>query len=192
MTHDRNRAGGNDSRTRSDKDIAPVDPEADRRAAVPRPDERPAAKDALEDQAHATEHPVGRVVGAAGGFAAGAVSGVAAGPVGSAVGAVAGAALGALSGGGDDGRHRERVDEQGRASAHASDALQAASPATYRFAFNFGEDAHERFGPGAKWDDVQPTLRHQWESERQRSLPTWSEVAQAVRDGWLERERSDD
>lgn len=146
-------------------------------------DDRPRAKGDMDTAAHETGHPVGRVVGAAGGAAAGAVSGIAAGPVGSAAGAVAGAALGALSGGGGDGR-AEQGTHAPRDAAQDGRALRDASPATYRFAFHYGQDAHERFGPGAKWDDVVPTLRRQWEHERQRALPTWGEVEQAIYEGW--------
>jgi hypothetical protein len=186
-TPGRNRPHPNDV---SDKDTAAAERPSST-GELPAGDERPLAKGELDATAHGTGHPVGRVVGAASGLAAGALSGIAAGPVGSAAGAVAGAAIGALSGGGDDGRSRDKGPQVPEA-ADGQQAVRAMAPATYRLAFHYGNDAHERFGPGAKWDDVRATLRRQWETERQRAAPSWREVEPAVHDGWEARENNGD
>lgn len=129
----------------------------------------------------------GAVVGAAaggvaGGAAAGAMVGGMTGPVGAAVGAVVGAAVGAMAG-------RKAADPAiedkywrdnyaSRPYARKDVGFDEYSPA-----YRTGVEGYSRHA-GRSFDEVEPELGRDWNSNRGRSSLEWEHAKPAARDAW--------
>lgn len=131
-------------------------------------------------------HPVGTGVGAAaGGMAAGALAGTVVGPVGTVVGAAVGAVVGGLAGKGvaeaidptaEDAYWRENYESR-------SYVKQGESFDDYGPAYRFGSDSYGR-ADGRTFDQLEPDLRRDWESNKGSSSLTWDRAKHASRDSW--------
>jgi len=131
-------------------------------------------------------HPVGTGVGAAaGGIAAGALAGTVVGPVGTVVGAVVGAVVGGLAGKGvaevidptaEDAYWRENYVSRPYVK-------QGESFDDYGPAYRFGSDSYGR-ADGHTFDQLEPDLKRDWESNKGSSSLTWDRAKHASRDSW--------
>ncbi len=131
-------------------------------------------------------HPVGTGVGAAaGGMAAGAMAGTVVGPVGTVVGAVVGAVVGGLAGKGvaevmdptaDDAYWQENYGSR-------SYVKDGESFDDYGPAYRFGSDSYQR-ADGRTFDQLEPDLKRDWESNKGSSNLTWERAKHASRDSW--------
>ena len=169
----------------------------DKKCECPKSDsEKQARKDANADPLSGVPgaHPVGTGVGAAAGaVAAGAATGAAvgtvAGPVGTVVGATAGAVVGAVAGGLAGKAAGEAVNPT---VEHGYWKLQyagrpyyiAGTPYDqYAPAYEYGWVSWTRYH-GKSFDDVEPTLQHDWDKSRGASKLRWEDAKEAVRDSW--------
>lgn len=131
-------------------------------------------------------HPVGTGVGAAaGGMAAGAAAGTVVGPVGTVIGAAVGAVAGGLAGKGvaesvdptvEDAYWRENYVN--RPYVKQGDSFDDFGPA-----YRYGLDSYGR-ADGRTFDDLEPDLRRDWESNRGSSTLNWDRARLASRDSW--------
>jgi hypothetical protein len=155
------------------------------RAAGAKPnDSDPANRDPITGAPGA--HPVGTGVGAAAGGAAGAAIGALGGPV----GAVAGAAIGAVAGGLGGKAAAEAVDptveeeywrENYTSRPYADDSLDFTRD--YAPAYRYGWESVSTY-EGKSFDDVEPTLRRNWDRSRSGSSLTWEKAKDATKDAW--------
>lgn len=131
-------------------------------------------------------HPVGTGVGAAaGGMAAGAVAGTVMGPVGTVVGAAVGAVVGGLAGKGvaevidptaEDAYWRKNYGS--RSYVKKGESFDDFGPA-----YRFGSDSYGR-ADGRTFDQLEPDLKRDWESNKGSSSLTWDRAKHASRDSW--------
>ena len=139
-------------------------------------------------------HPVGVGTGAAGGGAAGAAIGaVVAGPIGAAVGGVAGAVAGGIVG-------KAAAEEVNPTTEHAYWRSEFGSRPyvthgslydEYGPAYQYGWESYVSCGTKAKaFDDVEPELRHTWDSRRGKSTLSWEDARAATRDAWERVEKA--
>lgn len=131
-------------------------------------------------------HPVGTGVGAAaGGVAAGALAGTVVGPVGTVVGAAVGAIVGGLAGK----EAAEVMDPTAEEAywrekyASRSYVTQGASFDDYGPAYRFGSDSYRR-ADGRTFDQLEPDMKRDWESNKGASSLTWDRARHASRDSW--------
>jgi hypothetical protein len=131
-------------------------------------------------------HPVGTGVGAAaGGMAAGALAGTVVGPVGTVVGAAVGAVVGGLAGKGVS----EAIDPTAEEAywrenyANKSYVKQGDTFDDYGPAYRFGLDAYGR-SAGRTFDQSEPDMKRDWESNKGSSRLTWDRARSASRDSW--------
>lgn len=119
--------------------------------------------------------------GIAGGAAAGALAGGLTGPVGAAVGAVVGAAIGAMAG-----RKADPVAEDSYWRDNYLTRPYARKDASfddYSPAYRSGVESYSR-NPGRSFDDIEPQLGRDWNSNRGRSSLEWEHAKPAARDAW--------
>ena len=151
--------------------------------------ERREEQDTLKNTVKETvgSHPIAAGAGAAAGMAAGAVAGIAAGPVGSLFGAAAGAAMGAMGGTVSGTGPQVEGPADGSRLAHGGGVAEAPPelPPHHRAtAISYGEEIHARYGPGASWTDIEPSLESDWEDRHGASGLSWNQARFAVREGW--------
>ncbi len=130
-------------------------------------------------------HPVGTGLGAvAGGAAAGAAAGAVAGPVGAVAGAIVGAVAGGLGGKAiaesinptaEEAYWRESYDKE-------SYYEQGRTFDDYGPAYRLGVQGRSNYE--GSFDDAQPHLESQWESNRDRSTLSWPQAQVASRAAW--------
>lgn len=137
-------------------------------------------------------HPVGTGLGAAAaGAAAGAAGGAVAGPAGVVVGAVVGAVAGGLAGKGV----AEAIDptvEDTYWRGHYAERPYYDRKTTYEAyqpAYQYGWESQGKY-PGRSFDEVEPELRQDWESAKDRSKLAWDKAKHASRDAWTRIEKS--
>lgn len=138
-------------------------------------------------------HPVGvGVGGVAGAAAAGALAGTMFGPIGTLVGAAAGAVAGAAVGKGV----AERIDPTGEVEYWRKNAVsQPYYDATrdfendYAGVYRSGVIAREQY-PNESWDEVEPRLASEWETNRGESKLDWDAARPAAKDSWERADRT--
>jgi len=130
-------------------------------------------------------HPVGTGVGAAGAGAAGAAIGSVAGPVGTAVGAVVGAVAGGLAGKGvAEAVNPTEEDAYWREHYRDRDYVQpGADYDQYEPAYRYGYSSYSRY-QGRPFEEVEPDLSRDWETNRGNSSMKWEHAKGATRDAW--------
>jgi hypothetical protein len=131
-------------------------------------------------------HPVGTGVGAAaGGMAAGALAGTMAGPVGTLVGAAVGAVAGGLAGKGVAEAIDPTLEDEYWYQNFSSRGYvnQGDSYDDYGPAYRFGVDSFGRSN-GRSFDQAEPELKRDWESNRDASNLSWERARHASRDSW--------
>jgi phage tail tape-measure protein len=130
-------------------------------------------------------HSLGAGLGAAGGGAAGAAIGSAAGPLGTLVGGVVGAVAGGLAGEGlAEAVNPSEEEEHWRGAYRDRPYVAADAPyEVYAAAYRFGWEAHGRHA-GRSFEDVEATLRAEWEEAAPEGSLLWDEARGAVRDAW--------
>lgn len=140
-------------------------------------------EDPLSGEAGA--HPVGTGVGAAlGGAATGAIAGTVAGPVGAVIGAAVGAVVGGLGGK----AVAESIDPTVELAYWEKNLV---GREYYNPAYNFSDYepayrlASERYDATRKFEDIEESLRRDWDSVKANSRLTWEQARLAVRDAWL-------
>lgn len=132
----------------------------------------------------ATGAVVGGVAGGvAGGAAAGAAIGGMTGPVGAAVGAAVGAVAGAVAGRAM--RHDPAVEDAYWRDNYASRPYVSQGQAydDYEPAYRYGASAYSKY-PERSFDEVEPELSRDWQTERGKSSLEWEHAKQASRDAW--------
>ncbi len=131
-------------------------------------------------------HPVGTGLGAAaGGVAAGAAVGAVAGPVGAVAGAIVGAVVGGLAG-----KSVAELIDPTREDAYwrknyATRPYVAPGESydQYGPAYRFGVDTYPEH-QGRQFDEVEDTLRSDWQTARGTSTLSWDKAKYATRDSW--------
>jgi len=131
---------------------------------------------------HPVETGIGAaLVGAAGGTAAGAM----AGPVGAAIGAVVGAVAGGYAGKGvgelidptiEDAWLRERFSTRPYVS-------KGETFETYTPAYEYGREVHGKY-EGKRFEDVEPSLRSEWNETKHAATIPWDRAKGAVKDAY--------
>lgn len=142
------------------------------------------------EHAHELGGTLGMTIGGvAGGIAAGAAAGAAIGGVAGPVGAIAGAAIGGAIGG-SAGESIARtvnptVEEQYWETAYADRPYveDGSSFETYRPAYRYGVEAY-RSNPDAAFDNLEPSLRNNWNISRGQSKLEWEDAREAARDAF--------
>jgi hypothetical protein len=119
--------------------------------------------------------------GVAGGAAAGALAGGVTGPVGAAIGAVVGAAVGAMAGRKADPAVEDKYWRDNYLSRPY--ARKDASFDDYSPAYRSGVESYSR-NPGRSFDEIEPELGRDWNSNRGRSSLEWEHAKPAARDAW--------
>jgi hypothetical protein len=131
-------------------------------------------------------HPVGAGVGAIGGaIAAGAAIGTVAGPVGIAAGVIVGAVAGGLAGKGvaeviDPSIEETYWRENYESRPHVN---QGDSFSDYGPAYRYGGDSYGR-SEGLSFEQSEPELERNWESNKGSSMLDWDRARHASRDSW--------
>lgn len=127
--------------------------------------------------------------GVAGGIAAGAAAGAAMGATAGPVGAVAGAAIGGAIGGAVGeraARNYNVVEEEAywEENYHTRPYVtEGRDFETYRPAYRYGMDSYGR-NPERSFEDLEPSLRNNWNIERGSSSLEWNEAREAARDAF--------
>jgi hypothetical protein len=133
-------------------------------------------------------HPVGTGVGATGGGAAGAAIGTAVGgPVGAAVGLAAGALAGGLAGKGAAEAVNPTVEDAFWRDNYASQpwAERTYTYEDYQPAFRTGYEGYARhYESGKTYDELEPSLRDDYERRRGKSRLEWEKARVATRAAW--------
>ncbi len=131
-------------------------------------------------------HPVETGVGAAlGGAAAGAAAGAVAGPA----GVIAGAAIGAVAGGYAGKAVGESIDPTAEDAYWRENyrnrpyVKQDNDYDYYRPAYQYGWESRSTY-QGKTFDEIEPELERNWESQRGKSTLNWSDARLASRDAW--------
>jgi hypothetical protein len=131
-------------------------------------------------------HPVGTGVGAAvAGAAAGAAGGMVAGPAGAVAGAVIGGVAGGLAGKGVAESIDPTVEDAYWCENYTRRPYyeQNTSYEVYRPAYQYGWESRANYG-SRPFDEVEPELRRDWESTKDRSRLAWDKARHATRDAW--------
>jgi hypothetical protein len=140
-------------------------------------------------------HPVGTGVGAAGAGAAGAAIG---GAIGGPIGAVIGAAAGAIGGGLVGKQAAEKVNpttEDAYWRENHSSAPYYESDYSYdndyHPAYRAGYEGYSRHaGTGKTYDEIEPELRQNYETNHSNARMGWEKAKHATRDAWNRVERA--
>lgn len=142
------------------------------------------------EHAHELGGTLGMTVGGvAGGIAAGAVAGAAMGAMAGPIGVVAGAAVGgALGGSAGESIAREvnptLEEEYWEQNYHNRPYIAANSDfETYRPAYRFGIDGFHN-NPERNFDELEPSLRNNWNISRGDSKLEWEQARHAARDAF--------
>jgi uncharacterized protein (TIGR02271 family) len=138
-------------------------------------------------------HPVGTGIGAAGGGLAGAAAGAAIGSVvpgiGTVVGGVVGTIVGATGGGLAGKGIAENIDPTTedaywRENYKTRPYVQSGKTYTdYRPAYEYGWESRKQY-PEQSFDEVEPTLRDRWSSDKTKAGFEWDKAKGAVKDAW--------
>lgn len=130
-------------------------------------------------------HPVGTGVGAAGGGLAGAAIGAVAGPVGAAVGMVAGAIAGGAAGKGVAEKIDPTVEDAYWKTNYSKQSYVAKNSKydIYQPAYRVGYEGRGRY-PGKKFDEVEASLRRDYENSNHDKGLGWDQAKGATRDAW--------
>ncbi|HAZ46093.1 MAG TPA: hypothetical protein DDW76_12125 [Cyanobacteria bacterium UBA11369] len=139
-------------------------------------------------------HPVGTGIGAAGAGAVGAAIG---GAIGGPVGAAIGIAVGAFAGGLAGKSVAETIDPT-EEDAYWRDNYTSepyVEPGVgyddYAPAYRTGYDAFPRYyGTGKNYDEIEPELQREYETNRGNSNLTWEKAKHATRAAWDKVERT--
>ncbi|MDZ4697370.1 MAG: hypothetical protein SGI86_19700 [Deltaproteobacteria bacterium] len=138
---------------------------------------------------------VGTGVGALGGAAAGAALGTLIPGVGNIVGAVIGGAVG-LAGGAAAGRAigasiNPKAEEDYWRTNHSSRSYASGSSFDdYAPAYRYGWESRGREPTTRRFEDAEPTMGKQWESNRGNSKLGWDKAKHASREAWDRIERA--
>lgn len=137
-------------------------------------------------------HPVGTGIGAAGAGAAGAaIGGAVAGPVGAVAGAVVGAFAGGLVGKGVAESIDPTVEDAYWQQNYTSRSYvePGVTYEDYQPAYRTGYEGYGRYH-GRHFDEVEPDLRRDYETNRGKSKMGWDKAKYAARDAWDKVERA--
>lgn len=133
-------------------------------------------------------HPVGTGVGAAGAGAVGAVvGGIVGGPIGAAVGTVIGAVAGGLAGKSAAEQVNPTVEEEYWRSNYASRPYVESNQSyeDYQPGYRTGYEGYRRYGnAGRTYDEVEPDLRSEYETQHGGAGLTWEKAKHATKDAW--------
>lgn len=142
------------------------------------------------EHAHELGGTLGMAVGGvAGGIAAGAAAGAAAGGVAGPIGVVAGAAIGgAIGGAAGESIAREvnpTLEEQYWEQSYSSRpyVVSGYDFETYRPAYRAGIESFRK-NPTQTFDDLEPSLRNNWNIDRGSSRLEWDQASPAARDAF--------
>lgn len=154
------------------------------------PDRQPDSNPANRDPITGTpgSHPISTGAGAVAGGLTGAALGSVAGPIGTAVGGVAGAVAGGYAGNAaGEAVNPTEQDKYWRSSfssrPYAKDfnnSYDDAAPA-YRYGW---ESASKPANKGRRFDEVESTLKNDWDRVKGTSATTWDKAKVAVKDAW--------
>ncbi|MEG4417039.1 hypothetical protein QUA70_00320 [Microcoleus sp. LAD1_D5] len=138
-------------------------------------------------------HPVATGIGAASAGAAGAaIGGAIGGPVGAVVGAVVGAFSGGLAGKGVGEAIDPTVEDAYWQSNYSSRPYvdTSATYEDYQPAYRTGYEGYTRYGnTGKSFNEIEPDLQRDYETNRGKSNVTWDKAKHATRDAWARVER---
>lgn len=139
-------------------------------------------------------HPVGTGIGAAGAGATGAaIGGAVGGPVGAVVGAVIGSVAGGLAGKSvAESINPTEEDDYWRQNYTSQSYAESALPyEEYAPAYRTGYEGYGRYYEAGKtYDEVEPHLQRDYETNRGRSSLGWEKAKHATRDAWNKVERA--
>jgi uncharacterized protein YcfJ len=139
-------------------------------------------------------HPVGTGVGATGGGATGAAIGAAVGgPVGAAVGLAVGAVAGGLAGKGAAEAVNPTAEEAyWRDNYNRADFYNKSyTYDDYSPALRTGYEGYSRYGTqGKTWEQVEPSLRTDYDRVKGKSRLEWEQAKAATRSAWHRVERA--
>lgn len=137
------------------------------------------------------DHSIGAGTGAVAGAITGSAIGSVAGPVGTLVGAVAGGIMGAKAGDSvaEMVNPTEYTDYFKKNYTQASYYNPSKTWDDYSPAYQYGYNSYDRYR-GQRFEDVEDTLRQDWEQTKASSRMAWDDVRGAVRDGWHYVERA--
>lgn len=139
-------------------------------------------------------HPVGTGIGAAGAGAAGAaIGGAIGGPVGAVVGAAVGAVAGGLVGKGAAESVNPTVENEYWRNHYSTRPYADADVSydEYEPGYRTGYEAYSRYhGTGRTFDQIEPELQRDYETNRGRSNLGWAKAKYAARDAWDKVERA--
>lgn len=126
-------------------------------------------------------HPIGTGIGAASGAATGAAMGLAGGPVGAIIGGIAGAVTGGLIGKGVEELVDPTVEDAYWRDNHARQPYAAGSTYDdYAGAYRTGYTAAGTHA-GRSFDEVEPTLRDDYERTKDAAAHGWDKAKDATR-----------
>ncbi|TAK38916.1 MAG: hypothetical protein EPO30_05210 [Lysobacteraceae bacterium] len=137
------------------------------------------------------DHSIGEGTGAVAGSVTGAAVGSVAGPVGTVVGAVVGGVVGAKAGD-SIAEAINPTDYNDYFEANYKNAPYYSSGrdwSDYQPAYQYSYDTYGQYR-GQRFEDIEPQLERDWETNRARSRLAWPEARGAVRDGWHHIERA--
>lgn len=128
-------------------------------------------------------HPVGAGLGAASGAAGGVAIGAIAGPVGAVAGAVIGGVIGGLAGKGIAEKIDPTVEEAYWKENYRNEPYYAEDKdfADYGPAYQMSV---ARYSPEARFEDHEPTMASDWDSNKGSSRLHWEEARAAAKAGW--------
>jgi uncharacterized protein (TIGR02271 family) len=133
-------------------------------------------------------HPVGTGIGAAGAGAVGAaIGGAVGGPVGAVIGTVIGAVAGGLAGKGAAEKVNPTVEEEYWRNNYSSRSYvdKKERYEDYHPAYRTGYEGYSRYGnSGRTYEDVEPDLRQDYETNRGGAGLAWEKAKHATRDAW--------
>lgn len=133
-------------------------------------------------------HPVGTGIGAAGAGAVGAaIDDAVGGPVGAVVGSVIGAVAGGLAGKGAAEKVNSTIEEEYWRNNYSSRSYvdRQETYEDYHPAYRTGYEGYSRYGnSGRTYDEVEPDLRRDYETQHGGAGMAWAKAKHAARDAW--------
>ncbi|MDX2231959.1 MAG: YsnF/AvaK domain-containing protein [Leptolyngbyaceae cyanobacterium bins.349] len=133
-------------------------------------------------------HPVGTGIGAAGAGTVGAVvGGAVGGPVGAVIGSVIGAVAGGLAGKGAAEKINPTVEEEYWRNNYSSRPYvdKKEKFEDYHPAYKTGYEGYNRYGAtGKTYDEVEPDLRRDYETNHGGTGMAWEKAKHAAKDAW--------
>jgi hypothetical protein len=152
---------------------------------------RPDARDENPDPitGEPGSHPVGVAAGGAGGAATGATVGAAiGGPVGAVVGGAVGAVAGAAAGKAAAEAVNPTVEEEYWKENYRTRPYyhEGANYSDYAPAYRYGwESASRSDYRNRRFEDIEPHLQKEWESDTKKYRGAWSDIREATRDAYI-------